>query len=100
MRAEGVGWEDVGERLGKSSMACRLHFTRLKDKLANLNWSKEDDEKFKLAYKKNKEAMWNMIACEMGFEGNWKALEARAFGLGIKRLKNFPSTKPSIKLEA
>ena len=58
---------------------------RKKDALEN--WSPEVEEAFKKAYEKRKGDVWKLIAGEMGFNGSWQVLEAKAFELGKKRLK-------------
>ena len=41
------------------------------------NWSQENDEAFKAAYRK-KGDIWAILENEMGFQGSWKILEEKA----------------------
>lgn len=87
MRTEGLGWEDIGKRLGRTAPSCRFRFTRLQTKTATQGWDEQAKERLKFAYKKRKVSIWSSVAAEMGFEGNWRALEAKAFEMGIKGLQ-------------
>jgi len=41
---------------------------------------------FKEVYRKKKANFWASFAIEMKFEGDWRVLEAKAFGLGKESL--------------
>ena len=87
MRMEGLGWEAIGKGLGRTSNSCRFRFARLQNKITRENWDEEAEEKLKIAYQKKKASIWSSVATEMGFEGNWRVLEAKAFEIGAKGLK-------------
>lgn len=87
MREEGVAWNIIAERVGKKKSTCQMHWARMQDSMAAQAWDEENDKAFKNAYQKKKGDMWNLLAHEMGFQGNWKILEAKAFEFGRKGLK-------------
>ena len=58
---------------------------RKKDALET--WSVDTEEAFKKAYDKRKGDLWRLLVDEMGFNGSWQVLEAKAFELGKKGLK-------------
>jgi hypothetical protein len=64
-----------------------MHWQRLQERLGFQGWSAEMDVALKDAYQKKKAGMWTSLATEMGFQGNWRVLEAKAFELGKKGLK-------------
>jgi hypothetical protein len=81
------GWQVIGKRLGRSSHSCRFRFARLLTKTAIHEWDEHSEERLKTTYQKRKASIWSSVAADMGFEGDWRALEAKAFEMGIKSLK-------------
>jgi hypothetical protein len=73
--------------LRRTADSCRFRFARLQTKIATEGWDAQAEENLKSAYRKRKASIWSSVAAEMGFEGNWRVLEVKAFDMGIKGLK-------------
>lgn len=78
MRGESASWDLVSETIGKPRTTCHGRFAKLEKVVVEQNWSQENDEALKAAYQKKGGDMWTILANEMGFQGNWRVLEAKA----------------------
>jgi hypothetical protein len=50
-------------------------------------WTEERDASLKRAYQKKRSDIWTVVAKEMGFQEDWRCIEAKIFEIGLKKLK-------------
>jgi hypothetical protein len=87
LRKEGLPWEKIATQIGKPTSTCCRRYDKLIRESVKQNWSEELDVAMKRAYHKKRSDFWTAVASEMGFEEDWKIIEARIFEIGLKRMK-------------
>ena len=87
LRNENIPWSEIAERLGRNLKTCHSRFSKQQIQDTQREWSAENDEALKAAYKRKKADLWTQLGREMGFSGNWRVIEKKVFEQRLSSLK-------------
>ncbi|TLD32078.1 hypothetical protein E2P81_ATG07568 [Venturia nashicola] len=94
LRRNGIKWDDIAKKLpGRSAISCRLRYQNYSEK--RQDWDDEKKNKLARLYNRFKQAMWEMVAKEMGLP--WRAIEAIHWQMGAEEMAsraNVPVFQP------
>ncbi|KAE9973036.1 hypothetical protein EG328_004648 [Venturia inaequalis] len=94
LRRNGMKWDDIAKKLpGRSAISCRLRYQNYSEK--RQEWDDEKKNKLARLYNRFKQAMWEMVAKEMGLP--WRAIEAIHWQMGAEEMAsraNVPVFQP------